>query len=956
MKRTRIFLFALVFYFFTAPAWADEEPKKTPSESKAAADSAEDRLLKAELLEVSTGDLEKAMGIYRTISGDEKVPESTRARALLYLARCHRKLGEIEAAKKLLEELVKTHARERDILRQAQSFLRELSSGKPENPDFDWLKELEKSPEIQARVFDLAMNLVNLESDEGWRAYSQLLALGTLAAPVLERLVETSRDARQRFVLAMLLLRSGRYERLAAALETISAVIGGTIIGGAHRYQNIFSDFLKSIPGLPEEERRRLLEAVGRIPSGKEVEPYQELVRLWAGDTGDLPARLKKVIAAVDLFYYQQRLRTILDQEPAVKDLLARWAVDPEVPKDSPGSLLRFLMENAPEKLAAAHWLMELESLKGLHRYRGTPGPIRLDRPEDKEKYRLLQELEKLGAFGALKEIAAGELGNYAVNWFWYRYGSAGKLKEAPAGWAAVLRAAGKISLKVELTSKASVEFECGLEPLHHLAERNDAAIPEFAGALRNRAREFPEYFGYGERQKLEGDPERWQPSPRYVEAMAGLLETPDPVVQSIALEALAEAPAETAPEVFERVEKLLAAPSDPHAREFALYALLKRFLLKPELGPKAARLFLGEWSERAKASEIPEAYGSSPADKIGILGYAERQHVASTPPGLGPRALQIKRPISKFRESLAWLIAREKYPALLYPHILALAGSEEGIAFHEWYFRTAAHHEAIAQQLIERLDTVKDLKLQVSVVDLIDNSFYKKGLSPKIADFLCRGFLNRDLPTEARVTMLTNLFAEPQPYLFDRIDWAKLLDSDDPVLNEFADRLGNDFWWEVQRHVEQGKSVLYQAALKSPAASIRSLLLKHPSLNEEEREDWWKQALKDPEPGIRQDALNYLARITRADIAPLFLRSLEDPDAGVRQTAVRIIMKFTLPESVEALGKLLNDPDIKVRNEALMALKEIRQALEEKKEWDDLLKNLQSKGSAEKNGKNEKN
>src|SRR6266511_3676767 len=120
---------------------------------------AEDRLLEAELLEVSTGDLEKAKAIYQAIQADEKAPEPVRARALLYLARCHRKLGEIEAARKLLGDLVKNRAAEREVLRQAQSFLRELAGGRPEGPDFDWLKELERNPEIQARVFDLAMDL-----------------------------------------------------------------------------------------------------------------------------------------------------------------------------------------------------------------------------------------------------------------------------------------------------------------------------------------------------------------------------------------------------------------------------------------------------------------------------------------------------------------------------------------------------------------------------------------------------------------------------------------------------------------------------------------------------------------------------------------------------------------------------------------------------------------------------
>ena len=65
----------------------------------------EDLLLQAELLEVSSGELDKAMEVYRRIADDEKTAEPLKARALLYLARCYRKRGELERAKKLLEDL-----------------------------------------------------------------------------------------------------------------------------------------------------------------------------------------------------------------------------------------------------------------------------------------------------------------------------------------------------------------------------------------------------------------------------------------------------------------------------------------------------------------------------------------------------------------------------------------------------------------------------------------------------------------------------------------------------------------------------------------------------------------------------------------------------------------------------------------------------------------------------------
>src|ERR1041385_4335622 len=51
----------------------------------APAKTAEDRLLEAELMEISSGDLAKAKAIYEAMAADEKTPEPARARALLYL-------------------------------------------------------------------------------------------------------------------------------------------------------------------------------------------------------------------------------------------------------------------------------------------------------------------------------------------------------------------------------------------------------------------------------------------------------------------------------------------------------------------------------------------------------------------------------------------------------------------------------------------------------------------------------------------------------------------------------------------------------------------------------------------------------------------------------------------------------------------------------------------------------
>lgn len=173
-----------------------------------AAEDAEDKLAQAELVEVSAGDLEKALAAYKALLSDEKTPAATRARALLRVARCQRKLGQLEAAKKTLEELLKNHAGEAETARQARSFLKEIQNGRAESSDFDWIREIEKNPEIQARVFEWTMSLASAD-EKAPSAAQQLLALGTIALPVVERVLDSSRDESHRQLLAMICVRAG---------------------------------------------------------------------------------------------------------------------------------------------------------------------------------------------------------------------------------------------------------------------------------------------------------------------------------------------------------------------------------------------------------------------------------------------------------------------------------------------------------------------------------------------------------------------------------------------------------------------------------------------------------------------------------------------------------------------------------------------------------------------------
>ena len=133
------------------------------------ADSPDAQLLRAEILELSRGDLDGAMAIYRELADDESTGDAIRAKALLQLARCHRKRGELEVARRLFEQLVEKHTAQGEVIDQARGFLNELKQGRSDNPAFDWLETMVATPEIQERIFGaiMAMTLPGEAQDKG---------------------------------------------------------------------------------------------------------------------------------------------------------------------------------------------------------------------------------------------------------------------------------------------------------------------------------------------------------------------------------------------------------------------------------------------------------------------------------------------------------------------------------------------------------------------------------------------------------------------------------------------------------------------------------------------------------------------------------------------------------------------------------------------------------------------
>ncbi len=957
---------ALASQVFTFPLRGEEprEKRQEKQEKPEQQEKPEDRLLQAELLEVSTGDLEKAMAVYRAIQADEKAPEATRARALLYLARCQRKLGELDQARKTLEDLVKDPAQEREILRQARSFLRELQGGRAENPSFDWLKELEKSPEIQARVFDLAMDLASPDAARNENGARQLRALGSLAVPVVEHVLEVSRDASHRWRLAMTLVYCGRYDRLDALLDnTIPPITFQT---------DTFLELVAAIRSFTDESRRQLIAALDKLPGDPATELPRSLLYLHAGDARDLPRRLRSLEARPMTQKFQETLPALLGrlaaESPGAAQAMLERILDPDGPLEVLDRYVGALHDHAPGKLTPEHWGAYLERLAV--ELKAPPGSPHGAPPSDMRVSFWLETLDKEEGYGAFQRLASGPLAESVGGYFWNHYvftnpGTQRNIRAASGRWPGILRAV--------RPRKA----------LHLLAEVNDAAVPELVDFLRNRAKEDPEYVGCNMESSHCGHwgavrGEDWTPSTAYRAAMASLLDEKDPVTLAIAVEALALAPEMNPPGTVARIETLAKEAEDGHVRELALYALLASFAKDPTTGPAAAGALFRELQARSEAKETPEGYLKSPLAGVMDLGSVSRVKGGPSSirvtPAQRPSRRALMPPASTrapekdptpFVETIAWILDRtENYVRLaLYPHVLDLADSAAGAQFHEWFWPRLgffSQNDALwaLAPLSEKLTSVQSPELMASIVSKLWDtggpikrdsreqiSAPPKAVS-KILAFLKKAAAESRLPLKTRLQACYWAGEE----CFAWFDWPRLFRGEDPLAAHLlAGTLPGEeglnapirkrFWEWIASLPDARQAELFEAGLASPQEDVRLWALS--KYGRPDLPDVLRKALKDPSSNVKQTALDKIKSSSRADVGPVVLELLSHPEQGMRSVAVDKVGQFASPEAIEPLTKMLDDPDVLVRQQALAALRKVRAALDEKKEWQDLVEKL---------------
>ncbi|MBN1442075.1 MAG: HEAT repeat domain-containing protein [Planctomycetes bacterium] len=865
------------------------EPAEKAAEEAAGkiVETGADRLMKAELLEVSSGELEKAMEIYSAIAAEEDASAEVRARAKLYLGRCLRKRGELERAKKVLAEVVESFPDQTDVVRRARGYLKELESGKAENPRFDWIGDLQRNPEIQARIFDWIMDLVDpgegQTSDKARIAGRQLLAIGTVALPMLEQAAGSSRDPAHRRRVALILIHLGRHEYLDAALPP------------AHdywdRYEPLLESLVESVLSATQAERDRLRKALEAQPEAGKTGGIRDLLLVAAGERSDLAARLARFegrsvgggIQTLPRYYGREEIVEQLASEETGQAALAARILDPAARENTPYEYLRLLEERAPERLAADHYLACATNL-------ARRGGNMMD---------LIPELEKRGALARLLESPEREAILLLIpRIFDALYVRPNRMSSAPAEWAVLLRAAGELAagpLPVEPRpvpprrpsgNELVAMAREARRQLLSLAQVNDGAIGECLVYLRS------ERFGVDDLPVGE-----FTPSAAYAEAMATLLECENPAAIILALESLSNAPAGVGPEVVDELEKLVLDPPDLHLHELAIHALLRRFTTRPETGPEVARILLADYAQRA-GKDVPEEYFTSPLAGFTQVGQIQRAytfHLVEQDSGLG-REIQIlatpgakrvgPRPkISSLRfyssgepspESWVFPLAGQAALTEIHPFLLPAARLDfldrDPHSLYGWIYiqlDRRVHVERLVRDLAgdritDRAVVIRGLEIlrrrEREVQDLLERDM----LRPELLDLM----KSVALDSSGEISVELRFFAVE---LFQWrgsatwFDWPELLNGDDPLAGRLADLVGGIVQYEAYKDDEdvahgellgssfssEQRRAIFRAALESSSVECREVAygcvdayVEDPA----ERLEIYRKGARDPE------------------------------------------------------------------------------------------------------------
>jgi hypothetical protein len=207
----------------------------------------------------------------------------------------------------------------------------------------------------------------------------------------------------------------------------------------------------------------------------------------------------------------------------------------------------------------------------------------------------------------------------------------------------------------------------------------------------------------------------------------------------------------------------------------------------------------------------------------------------------------------------------------------------------------------------------------------------YAVGEQPWAIEFLHRVLADANVDVNARAMALEMLRAR----ISDSFDWPRLFAADDP-LAVFAAQ-NESLWTSLLARPEDEQITLFEAGLSSPHEEVRQKSASLLPLNHAATLKLFRKALDDKSAVVRKSAIVRLGAATRADLGPLYVELLTHTDRQLRAAAVERLPKFASVECIEPLTKMLDDPDVDVRESALGALRKVKSALEERKEWQDL-------------------
>lgn len=247
------------------------------AQDDAPVDPRERELLAAEIAELTDGDLDRAIAVYRKVRGDAEAPATLRHRASYALARSLRKRGALQEAETVLRALVAAKDVDPAIAKPAAAFLRELTAPAADTP-FDWRTAMENDPALRERIVQLCLDLVN--PSKRFETMLSLIAIGRIAAPTVEQFGRATGSLSHRLSLGVVLIRSGHFDALPWVLGTTT----GKLV--EHHAWDIF-ELGSWLLQQPDATRQAVLDAIRKVTVVPEAVWAAGLLRACCGDGRD---------------------------------------------------------------------------------------------------------------------------------------------------------------------------------------------------------------------------------------------------------------------------------------------------------------------------------------------------------------------------------------------------------------------------------------------------------------------------------------------------------------------------------------------------------------------------------------------------------------------------------------------------------------------------------------------